>query len=221
MRLGELLGLRRGDIDLDGQTVTVEVQTVELRRGQRITTPPKTDAGRRVVYLPASVTAAVAVHLGRYCPTDPATLVFTGPRSDSLRRGTFYKEWDRARQATGLDAIHLHDLRHAAGTLAAQTGATLRELQARLGHATPAAAQRYQHAATRRDTLIAVALEEILAQHQELSAAARIPLLRGTGGAEAFRAIVPLALSPWKRRLTREFLRASDGNRTRVLSLGS
>lgn len=79
------------------------------------------------------------------------------------------------------DAIHLHDLRHAAGTLAAQTGATLRELQARLGHATPAAAQRYQHAATRRDTLIAVALAEVLAQHQELSAAARIPLLRGRG----------------------------------------
>ncbi len=101
LRLGELLGLRRGDIDLDGQTVTVEVQTVELRSGQRITTPPKTDAGRRVVYLPVSVTAAAAVHLGRYCPTDPAALVFTGPKSESLRRGTFYKEWDRAGRRPG------------------------------------------------------------------------------------------------------------------------
>ncbi|MDQ2729473.1 MAG: tyrosine-type recombinase/integrase [Actinomycetota bacterium] len=107
--------------------------------------------------------------------------------------GDVLKEWDKARKATGLDTIHLHDLRHAAGTLAAQTGATLRELQARLGHATPAAAQRYQHAATRRDTVIAVALEEVLAQHQELSAAAQIPLLRDTGGAGAFRAIVPPA----------------------------
>ncbi|MGI8751263.1 MAG: CHC2 zinc finger domain-containing protein [Acidimicrobiales bacterium] len=71
-----------------------------------------------------------------------------------------------------------------------------RETEGSGGHATPAAAQRYQHAATRRDTLIAVALEEVLAQHQELSAAARIPLLPGTGGQRPSGRPYPPPLSP-------------------------
>ena len=41
---------------------------------------------------------------------------------------------------------HLHDLRHGAGTLAAATGTRTKELMRRLGHATPRAALRYQHA---------------------------------------------------------------------------
>ena len=68
--------------------------------------------------------------------------------------------------------------------MAAQTGATTRELTAPLGHATPAAAHRYQHAATRRDTIIAAALDVIVAQLQLTNEATLIPLLRGTYGAQ-------------------------------------
>lgn len=39
--------------------------------------------------------------------------------------------------------------------MAAQEGATIAELQARPGHATAAAAMIYQHAASRRDKLLA------------------------------------------------------------------
>src|SRR5664280_1356657 len=51
-----------------------------------------------------------------------------------------------------------HDLRHTRAVLAGQTGATLAELMARLGHSTPGAAMRYQHAAPDRDKAIAEAL---------------------------------------------------------------
>ena len=44
---------------------------------------------------------------------------------------------------------------------AASTGATLAELMSRLGHSTPAAALRYQHAARGRDAEIANALSAI------------------------------------------------------------
>jgi integrase len=47
----------------------------------------------------------------------------------------------------GVEHVHFHDLRHTAGTLSAQAGATLKELMARIGHSTPRAAMRYQHAA--------------------------------------------------------------------------
>ena len=55
------------------------------------------------------------------------SVVFTGPLSDGLRRATLQKAWDQARRTAGLADVHLHDLRHAAGTLAAQTGATTHE----------------------------------------------------------------------------------------------
>lgn len=52
----------------------------------------------------------------------------------------------------------IHDLRHTGAVLAGQTGATLAELMARLGHSTPGEAMRYQHAAADRDKAIAEAL---------------------------------------------------------------
>ncbi len=54
--------------------------------------------------------------------------------------------------------VRLHDLRHVAQVFAAEAGATLPELMARLGHATPAAAMVYLHARTDRDTQLTQAL---------------------------------------------------------------
>lgn len=68
-----------------------------------------------------------------------------------------------ARKAAGRPDLRPHDLRHTGVVLAAQTGATLAELMARLGHSTPAAAMRYQHAAADRDRLIADALSQLAA----------------------------------------------------------
>ncbi len=65
------------------------------------------------------------------------------------------------RQKAGRPDLRFHDLRHTGAVLAAQTGATLAELMGRLGHATPQAALRYQHAAAGRDAAIAVALSRI------------------------------------------------------------
>jgi hypothetical protein len=88
-------------------------------------------------------------------------------------------------------------------------------------HSTPAAAHRYQHAATRRDTVIALALNEIVTQLQLVTAATANPApaghMRDRG---QFRPPTPRGIAP-ELPFTRAFPRASDGNRTRVLSLGS
>jgi integrase len=60
--------------------------------------------------------------------------------------------------------LHFHDLRHTGGTLAAATGATLKELMARLGHSSTRAAMIYQHATRNRDQVIAKALGELARQ---------------------------------------------------------
>lgn len=54
-------------------------------------------------------------------------------------------------------------LRHSGAVLAAATGAGLAELMARLGHSTPQAAMRYQHAAQGRDREIAALLSKMAA----------------------------------------------------------
>lgn len=48
-----------------------------------------------------------------------------------------------------------------------RTGATTKELMARLGHASPSAAMVYQHATADRDRLIADRLAEMVAEESE------------------------------------------------------
>jgi len=57
----------------------------------------------------------------------------------------------------------LHDLRHTGNTMAAATGASLRELMERMGHSSPRAALIYQHATRERDEAIAAAMGEAFA----------------------------------------------------------
>ena len=77
--------------------------------------------------------------------------VFVGPKGGMLRRNNFNPIWRKACVAAGVPDAHFHDLRHTGGTLAATTGATIKELMARLGHSSPRAAMIYQYATQGRD----------------------------------------------------------------------
>lgn len=123
--------------------------------------PPKTDAGRRTVHLPPHLLPELTEHLDRWVgPTDDAWL-FCGPLGAPLVRRNFTVHWTRARAEAGLPAVGFHDLRHLSATLAATTGATTRELMARMGHSSPRAALIYQHAAVDRDRADAVAMSTL------------------------------------------------------------
>jgi integrase len=60
----------------------------------------------------------------------------------------------------------LHDLRHTGNTMAAATGASLRELMERMGHSSTRAALIYQHATRERDEAIAAAMGEVFVSAQ-------------------------------------------------------
>ena len=64
--------------------------------------------------------------------------------------------------AIGVPELHFHDLRHTGNTLAAQTGASLRDLMTRMGHDSPRAALIYQHASSDADKAIAEALNRLV-----------------------------------------------------------
>jgi len=161
-RWGELTALRQKNLDLDGGTLVVAEQVVELHGGRLLVREPKSDAGRRVVHLPAGLVAELRAHVSEFVRLDPEGLVFIGARGTPLRQSNFRdRHWLPALKAAGVDKLRFHDLRHVAGTLATVSGATIREVQARLGHASPAAAYRYQHVLEDRDAEIAERLDTI------------------------------------------------------------
>jgi len=59
-----------------------------------------------------------------------------------------------------------HDLRHTGNTLAAQSGASLRDLMTRMGHDSPAAALIYQHSSRVADEAIAAAVDARLTERK-------------------------------------------------------
>lgn len=93
----------------------------------------------------------------------PAGTATSSPASkEPLAPHVLHGAWARARAAHDLDHIHLHDLRHVSGTLAAPTGDGTKELMYRLGHASPQAALRYQHATRDRDLKTSAAIDELI-----------------------------------------------------------
>jgi integrase len=159
LRRGELLALTRRDVDLMHRTIDVRVQRQEAKGGGHLVAPPKTDAGRRTVVIPSSLVPVLEMQLERWATPGPDGILFPGAKGGPLRICVWQREWNRTRRALGLEGVRLHDLRHVAGTLAASTGAGTKELMHRLGHASPRAALRYQHATAKRDAAIADAID--------------------------------------------------------------
>ena len=165
MRFGELAGLRRSRVNPLHRSITIEEQAVELANGTVTFGPPKSEAGRRVVHFPAELVPMIEHHLATFVGEDPSALLFVTPGQRlaggrrapgvALRRTEFRLHWEAARSAVGMTGLHFHDLRGSGATWAATGGATVRELMARLGHATPTVALRYQHATLERDKAIA------------------------------------------------------------------
>lgn len=156
-RFGEMTELRRKDIAVispspDTQSVIVNVtRAVTQTTGEGfIIGKTKSEAGVRSIVLPPHVNQIVIDHLSNHVADSPEALLF--PASDGvshLAQSSFAKHWYPARKTAKRTDMPWHALRHHGATRAALAGATLKELQDRLGHSTVAAAMRYQHTAGR------------------------------------------------------------------------
>ncbi|CPU35540.1 site-specific recombinase XerD [Mycobacteroides abscessus] len=187
LRFGELVELQRGDIEIaerverddDGNGAEVREGVVHVRRGAvRVdggweVGPTKTEAGIRDVTIPPHVLPAIEAHLAsKYVGSGKGSLLFPPAAGEAdadgkplrLQPSTFYRHYYKARETAKRTDLRFHDLRHTGATLYAQTGATLAELMDRIGHSTPQAAMRYQHAAQARHTKLAAAMSELVQQ---------------------------------------------------------
>lgn len=126
LRRGEVLGLRRGDIDLDAGLIRIERQRVRVG-GQLVTAPPKSSAGVRIVPISPEL-APILTKAVRYL-LPAAYLVPISPE-------TLGRRWNTAQKAAGIKAPYrFHDLRHTYATRLVLEGINLRVLQYVIGHA--------------------------------------------------------------------------------------
>ena len=149
LRYSELTALCRSHIDLKRSTVRVE-RALAFERGVGATFgPPKTPAAHRTRRHPGRHHRHPRAHLDELRRIEPDALVFTSVKGSPLLYRYFAPYWTRQGSGRVNETLHFHDLRHLASTTAASSGASVRELMARMGHATTDASLRYLEASTR------------------------------------------------------------------------
>lgn len=163
LRFGELTELRGKDVDLGSGVLRIRRGVVRVD-GQAVVGTPKSAAGARDVAIPPHLLPALQTHLAEHAQRGREGLLFPSTAGAHLAPSSLYKVFYVAREVAGRPDLRWHDLRHTGAVLAASTGATLAELMGRLGHSTPGAALRYQHAAEGRDAQIAEALSALISK---------------------------------------------------------
>jgi len=166
LRQGELLALTRTDLDLEACPPVVRVRRRVRRNddGSMDVDTPKSAASLRTVALPGPLRDALVDHLREFVSDETESLVFATANGTVPARSSLTQMLHRATAAAGVPSMRFHDLRHCAQVLAAESGATLAELMARMGHSTPNAAQVYMHARAERDSVLADALGRAMDQ---------------------------------------------------------
>jgi integrase len=164
LRQGELLELRRSDVDgVTGRINVTRKIDKDISPGAagacprcgRAISSPKTASGVRTVHVPPPFLPILQKHLLEHAAAGPSGLLFPGDRTDHMSVRYLMDRFRPAREAAGRPDLTIHHLRHTALTLAGQHGATAAELQARAGHASQAAMAIYQHATLDRDRSLA------------------------------------------------------------------
>ncbi len=144
-RSGELFALRWGDVEMpkNGPAYIYVRRTVSWARagGEEIRPryfPPKTKAGLRKIPVADELAAALRAWKLQ-CPPTADDLVFPAADGRPIRRSNAlrYGLWSALRRA-GLRRVNMHSLRHSFASALIMGGAAVTEVQALLGHASPA-----------------------------------------------------------------------------------
>ncbi len=136
LRPGELFGLRAGRVDFLRRTVRVDQQVARLSGGGVGLAPLKTQASYRSIPLPQTVADAIAAHMARWPPEGNTNVIFTNAHGLLIQEHPFSAAWNTAKRIAGTpDWATPHDLRHYYASVLIRSGASVKVLQARLGHA--------------------------------------------------------------------------------------
>lgn len=142
MRRGEILGLKREDIDFQSGTLSVRRTLSRGKVGRWELGQPKTAAGRRSIALPADSVDALKGHRAKQAEErlrlgplwEDHGFVFTGRTGAPLHVNSLDAQFRKLIEASGVPKIRFHDLRHTSATLMLLIGVHPKVVQERLGH---------------------------------------------------------------------------------------
>lgn len=135
LRPGELFGLTKDRVRFLSRSVVVDQQLVRVTHGIGIG-PLKTRSSYRTVPLPQVAADHLAAHLARWPAGLNTGVVFTNERGAPIQQFPFSVVWAKARREAGVaDWATPHDLRHYFASALIRSGASVKVVQARLGHA--------------------------------------------------------------------------------------
>ncbi len=142
LRLGEILGLRWEDVDLDTGALHVR-QALEFTRAGIAFKQPKTHRSKRPVTLPALVVAALVRQRGLQAQQrlllGPAyqtrDLVIAREDGSPMNPQAISKDFARLAERAGVPQVRFHDLRHTHAAWLLREGVPLKVVSERLGHA--------------------------------------------------------------------------------------
>jgi integrase len=134
MRLGEILGLRWEDVDLQGGTLSVRQAVQQTREKGVCFKQPKTAKSRRTVALPSLVVQVLRSH--REQTGRVAGLVVCHEEGSPLSPTAFTKRFAALLKREGLPHVRFHDLRHSHATQLLRQGVNVKVVSERLGHST-------------------------------------------------------------------------------------
>ena len=170
LRLGEALGLRWEDVDLDTGSLRVRFALQRID-GKLTLKEPKTEQSRRTLTMPPSLTIALRAHRDRQA-FEQATagdtwrangLVFTNTIGGPLEPSNVLKGLKKLLDRAGLPPQRFHDLRHCAASLLLAQGVPARVVMDILGHTQMATTMDlYSHVMPAAHTEAAALMESIL-----------------------------------------------------------
>ena len=127
LRVGELLALTAGDVDLDKRIIHI---TKSLQRIQQkdVITPPKTEKGNRDITIPLFLAEELREYMSHIYGCNDDSRLF------HISKTVLYYPMRIYCEAAGVPKIHLHDLRHSHVAYLIEKGVSPMAISERLGH---------------------------------------------------------------------------------------
>lgn len=171
MRIGELLALSWADIDFQNNTIKISKTISPSKRGLIISTP-KTMAGYRTISIDEQTMNYLVkwrkeqrydLILLNLNPFDNNQLIFPNYKY-GIENGSTVRYWSKQiADNAGLKYIGAHGFRHTHASILFESGASMKEIQIRLGHASiKMTMDIYTHLTSEQETETALKFAEIM-----------------------------------------------------------
>lgn len=142
-RIGELLALEWHDIDFKGNTISINKTITRGENNRLMVDVPKTHSSIRLISMDnktmsllkawKSTQARNYLMLG-YNTSSKEQLVFSNAKNQYINTGKVYKVYIKVANKYELKKITIHGFRHTHCSLLFEAGASVKEVQDRLGH---------------------------------------------------------------------------------------